>query len=178
MLAEGLLVPIFIALALLLIGIGIGWSLRSSRSAKPNRSDGAVVTVSPAASAEPPASPDGELLFALQSLHAALSHPEDLSALVEGALQGIAHLLPFDIVELNLFDRTTGHFVPHRLCSPRAADFVADLGDDVYRLGEGYTGWLVEHRESLLLPDIGERGDVQPKVRPAAFPFQSYLGAA
>ena len=178
MLAEGLLVPIFIALALLLIGIGIGWSLRSSRSAKPNRSDGAVVTVSPAASAEPPASPDGELLFALQSLHAALSHPEDLSALVEGALQGIAHLLPFDIVELNLFDRTTGHFVPHRLCSPRAADFVADLGDDVYRLGEGYTGWLVEHRESLLLPDVDERGDVQPKVQRAAFPFQSYLGTA
>ncbi len=178
MLAEDLLVPIFIALALLLIGFGIGWSLRSSRNARPNRSDGAVVTASPAMSAEPSTSHDGELPFALLSLHAALSHPEDLSTLVEGALQGISHLLPFDIVELNLFDRTTGHFVPHRLCSPRTADFVTNLGDDVYRLGEGYTGWLVEHRESLLLPDVDERGDVQPKVRRAEFPFKSYLGAA
>lgn len=178
MLAEDLLVLIFIAFALLLIGIGIGWSLRSSRIAGPNSSDGAVVTASPAASTGPPASPDGELLFALQSLHAALSHPKDLSALVEGALQGISHLLPFDIVELNLFDRTTGHFIPHRLCSPRAADFVADMGNEVYRLGEGYTGWLVEHRKSLLLPDVNERGDVQPKVWRGTFPFKSYLGAA
>ncbi len=178
MLAEDLLVPIFIAFTLLLIGISIGWSLRSSRNARSNRSDGAVVTTSPALSAELPDSPDGELPFALLSLHTALSNPEDLSTLVEGALQGVSHLLPFDIVELNLFDRTTGHFVPHRLCSPRTADFVTSLGDDVYRLGEGYTGWLVEHRESLLLPDVDERGDVQPKIRRAAFPFKSYLGTA
>ncbi|HUS85354.1 MAG TPA: GAF domain-containing protein [Anaerolineales bacterium] len=177
MLAEDLFVSIFSAVALLLIGIGIGWSIRSSRKAGANRSDGDVDTASPAMSAEPPASADDELPFALQSLHAALSHPVDLSSLVEGALHGISYLLPFDLIELNLFDRTTGHFIPHRLCSPRASNFVADLGDDVYRLGEGYTGWLVEHRESLLLPDVGERGDVQPKVRRVAFPFKSYLGA-
>ena len=178
MLAEDLLVPIFIAFALLLIGIGIGWSLRSSRNTNPNHSDGAVVIASPAISTETPASPDGELPFALLSLHAALSHPEDLSTIIEGALRGISHLLPFDIIELNLFDRTTGHFVPHRICSPRTVDLVTNLGDDVYRLGEGYTGWLVEHRESLLLPDVDKRGDVQPKMRRSAFPFKSYLGAA
>ncbi len=176
MLPEDLLVLIFIALALLLIGIGIGWSLRSSRIAGPKSPDEEIVPASPAISTEPQVSPDGGLPFALQSLHASLIHPEDLSALVEGALQGISHLLPFDIVELNLFDRTTGHFIPHRLCSPRASDFVADMGDDVYRLGEGYTGWLVEHRESLLLPDVDKRGDVQPKVRRGTFPFKSYLG--
>ena len=178
MLAEDLLVLIFIALALLLVGIAIGWSLRSSRIAGLKPSDGEVVPTSPAISTEPQASPDGEVLSTLQSLHAALSHPEDLSALVEGALKGISHLLPFDIVELNLFDRTTGHFIPHRLCSPRSSDFVAGMGDDVYRLGEGYTGWLVEHRESLLLPDVAERGDVRPKVRRGKFPFKSYLGTA
>lgn len=178
MLAEDLLVLIFIALALLLIGIGIGWSLRSSRIAKPKSSAGEAVPTSPAISTETQASPDGEVLSTLQSLHAALSHPEDLSTLVEGALKGISHLLPFDIIELNLFDRTTGHFIPHRLCSPRSSDFVTGMGDDVYRLGEGYTGWLVEHRESLLLPDVNKRGDVQPKVRRGKFPFKSYLGTA
>ncbi len=178
MLAEDLLVSIFIALTLLLIGIGIDWRLRSSRKTKANGADGAIDATSPAVSVEKPASPDGELPFALQSLHAALSHPENLSALVEDALQGISHLLPFDIIELNLFDRTTGHFIPHRFCSPRTSDFVANMGDEVYRLGEGYTGWLVEHRQSLLLPDVGERGDVQPKVWRGAFPFKSYLGTA
>jgi len=176
MLVENLLVLIFIAFALLLIGIGVGWSLRSSRIAGAKSSDGEIVPTSPAIGTEPQASPDGDVLFMLQSLHAALSHPEDISTLVEGALKGISHLLPFDIVELNLFDRTTGHFIPHRLCSPRASDFVTGMGDDVYRLGEGYTGWLVEHRESLLLPDVAERGDVQPKVRRGKFPFKSYLG--
>ena len=178
MLAEDLLVLILIALALLLLGIGIGWRLRSSRRAGPKSSDGEVVPTSPAIGTEPQASPDGDVLSTLQSLHAALSHPEDISTLVEGALNGISHLLPFDIIELNLFDRTTGHFIPHRLCSPRSSDFVTGLGDDVYRLGEGYTGWLVEHRESLLLPDVTERGDVRPKVQRGKFPFKSYLGTA
>ena len=178
MLAEDLLVLIIIALALLLIGIGIGWRLRSSRRAGPKSSDGEVVPTSPAIGTEPQASPDGDVLSTLQSLHAALSHPEDISTLVEGALKGISHLLPFDIIELNLFDRTTGHFIPHRLCSPRSSDFVTGMGDDVYRLGEGYTGWLVEHRESLLLPDVTKRGDVRPKVRRGKFPFKSYLGTA
>ncbi len=178
MLAEDLLGLILIALALLLIGIGIGWSLRSSRRAGPKSSDGEVVPPSPAIGTEPQDSPGGEVLTTLQSLHAALSHPEDISTLVEGALKGISHLLPFDIIELNLFDQTTGHFIPHRLCSPRSSDFVTGMGDDVYRLGEGYTGWLVEHRESLLLPDVTERGDVRPKVRRGKFPFKSYLGTA
>ncbi|MGB2897609.1 MAG: GAF domain-containing protein, partial [Anaerolineales bacterium] len=178
MLAEDLLGPIFIALALLLIGTGIGWSLRSSRTAKPDRSDGAFIPPTSVSSRKHPAISDAGLPFALQSLHAALSHPDDLSALVKDTLEGISHLLPFDIVELNLFDRTTGHFIPHRLCSPRASDFVAGMGDEVYRLGEGYTGWLVEHRQSLLLPDVAERGDVRPKVWRGTFPFKSYLGAA
>ena len=178
MLAEDLLVLIFSALALLLIGIGAGWRMRSSRIAGLKSSVGDVVPTSPAIGTEPQASPDVDVLFTLQSLHAALSHPEDLSTLVEGALKGISHLLPFDIIELNLFDRTTGHFIPHRLCSPRASDFVSSMGDDVYRLGEGYTGWLVEHRESLLLPDVDERGAVQPKVQRGKFPFRSYLGTA
>ncbi len=178
MLAENFLGLIFVALALLLIGVGIGWSLRSSRLAEPISSDGEVVPTSPAIGTESQASPDGDVLSTLQSLHTALSHPEDLSTLVEGALKGISHLFPFDIVELNLFDRTIGHFIPHRLCSPRSSDFVTGMGDDVYRLGEGYTGWLVEHRESLLLPDVAERGDVQPKALRGKFPFKSYLGTA
>jgi GAF domain-containing protein/HAMP domain-containing protein len=33
----------------------------------------------------------------------------------------------------------------------------------VYRLGEGYTGWIAEHRQSLLVPDV----DVCRKQRPA-----------
>ena len=128
-------------------------------------------------STEPLAPADEGLPFALKSMLGALSHPEDLDSLIDGALQGISHLIPSDIIELNLFDRTTGHFKPHRLCSLRASDFVTTLGDDVYRLGEGYTGWLVEHRQSLLLPDIDKRGDVKPKVLHATFPFKSYLGA-
>ena len=178
MFAEDLLGPIFIAIALLFIGIGIGWSLRSSRTAKPDGSEEAIVTTTPGGTGEHPAISDAGLPFALQSLFAALSRPEDLSAIVEDILQGISHLLPFDIVELNLFDRTTGHFIPHRLCSPRASDFVADMGNEVYRLGEGYTGWLVEHRQSLLLPDLTARGDIRPKVWRGTFPFKSYLGAA
>jgi PAS domain S-box-containing protein len=129
-------------------------------------------------STAPPPPADDSLPFTLKSLLGALSHPEDLNSLIDGALQGISHLLPNDIVELNLFDRTTGHFNPHRLCSLRASEYVTTLGDDVYRLGEGYTGWLIEHRQSLLIPDIDARGDIKPKVLHDTFPFKSYLGAA
>jgi HAMP domain-containing protein len=41
-------------------------------------------------------------------------------------------------------------------------------GGRVYRLGEGYTGWISERRRSLLVPDVDAHRDQQPVVRQIA----------
>ncbi len=46
----------------------------------------------------------------------------------------------------------------------------------IYHLSEGYSGWLVRHRQPLLIPDIAARRDVRPKLDRPDFPFRSYLG--
>ncbi len=46
----------------------------------------------------------------------------------------------------------------------------------IYRLHEGFTGWIARHRQSLLIPDTTARTDVQPKVVAPDTPIRSYVG--
>ena len=44
-----------------------------------------------------------------------------------------------------------------------------------YAWGEGYTGWLAEHQQPLLVPVVDECQEIQPKS-PASFPFKAFIG--
>jgi len=50
------------------------------------------------------------------------------------------------------------------------------LAGGIYRLDEGYTGWIARHRQPLLIPDIQARQDVHPKVERTDSPLLSYVG--
>jgi len=69
----------------------------------------------------------------------------------------------------------SGNLTPHRRHSPSAAHFI-DAAPDVYHLGEGYTGWLLEHGRGLLVPDIRRRAPGDPKPVREELPFRSYVG--
>ncbi len=120
-----------------------------------------------------------ETEFALQAL-AELSHsiaqPLDLEDTVQTILRGTRALVPSDIVEINLWDPKSETLLPIRSGSLRSAEFEIATEGEVYHAGEGYTGWLVQHRRPLLIPDIDQRPDVGPKVGRERFPFNAYLG--
>ncbi len=46
----------------------------------------------------------------------------------------------------------------------------------IYRLNEGFTGWIARHQQSLLIADTTARTDVQPKVVEPDTPVRSYIG--
>ena len=46
----------------------------------------------------------------------------------------------------------------------------------IYRLDEGFTGWIARHQEHLLIPDIAARAEVRPKIEADDTPLRSYVG--
>jgi PAS domain S-box-containing protein len=96
--------------------------------------------------------------------------------LLEEALGLIADHVPCDLVEINLFDENVGHFMPLRWASTKGKSFLRKKAPDRYQLGEGYTGWIAEHRVALMIEDTASRTDLIPKTGLESFPFKSYLG--
>jgi PAS domain S-box-containing protein len=47
---------------------------------------------------------------------------------------------------------------------------------DVYRLDEGFTGWIARHQQELLIPDIAAWQGVQPRILAGDASLRSYLG--
>ncbi|MGD2057931.1 MAG: GAF domain-containing protein [Anaerolineales bacterium] len=84
--------------------------------------------------------------------------------------------LEYDLLELNVLDLSTGIFNPHRIHTSDP-DFVPqNAADDGYRLGEGFTGWLVENREPLIIADIQKESELKPSKVSQSLPMRSFLG--
>ncbi len=104
-----------------------------------------------------------------------LSGVATLKQAIDASLDATYGILGADLCELNLLDPTIGNLTPHRKHSPTAAHFI-DAAPEVYHLGEGYTGWLLEHGRGLLVPDIRRRDPGDPKPVREELPFRSYVG--
>ena len=96
--------------------------------------------------------------------------------LVDRALVIIANQCSCDIVEINLLDESMGYFIPARWASAKGKSFLNNHAADRYQLGDGYTGWIAEHRSPLLITDSHSHPGLTPKGGPDVFPFKSYLG--
>ncbi len=122
------------------------------------------------------ASSVGPALETAATLGAQLASAEGLEEAARAVLETVTRLLPADLVELNLWDEIAGVLRPYRLGTPQSTAFEADTRGEVYHPGEGFTGWLVEHRQPLLLTDVSTFQEVEPKAGRERFPFRAYLG--
>jgi len=94
----------------------------------------------------------------------------DLQATLDAVVAAAAELIPCALAEVSLWNPETEQFAIR--CDP---DRTYPIGKS-YPLGEGYTGWMVRHRQSLLVPDVDARQDIRPDLLPGEKPFGSYLG--
>ncbi|MGD2163565.1 MAG: GAF domain-containing protein, partial [Anaerolineales bacterium] len=105
-----------------------------------------------------------------------LSAVEYIDRALEAAAANLCKELEYDLLEFNLLDISTGIFIPHRFYSS-AREIEADQPPpDGYRLGEGFTGWLVENRKPLILKDLHQEDPLTPKVANPSSDLRSYLG--
>ncbi len=99
-------------------------------------------------------------------------------ALIQVTLTGVFGLLPADIVEANLIDPLDGRIIPHRMTASRIAGSFQHGARSNYAVGEGFTGWLVEHGGILHIADCREVDDPRPASAADEFPFRSFLGSS
>ncbi|MGQ9466805.1 MAG: GAF domain-containing protein [Anaerolineae bacterium] len=129
----------------------------------------------PALRASPGSSfaPTSEELAILEEIARTVGASLELGVILRSILTSTRRLIDFDIAEVTLWD-------PARRClvsrgSLDAEAYHAEVGT-VYRLNEGYSGWLARHRQPLLIPEISARQDVRPKLDRPDLPYHSFLG--
>jgi PAS domain S-box-containing protein len=105
-----------------------------------------------------------------------LNAASDLDHAAQIAADIVGQLIDFDLFELNYLDISTGLFTPHRTYSTRLQGTLDDRFHDGYRLGEGFTGWLVEHRKPLLIKDVLKEPDLSPATEIETLKIRSFLG--
>jgi signal transduction histidine kinase len=97
----------------------------------------------------------------------------DLQPTLDAVVAAAAELIPCVLAEVSLWDSEAERLTLLAIhCDP---DRTYPVGKS-FPLGEGYTGWMVRHRQSLLVPDVDARKDIHPHLLPGEKPFRAYLG--
>lgn len=101
----------------------------------------------------------------------------DLKASLKTTLDTILtttrQLVYYDVAEITLWDEERQCCITQGWGGDRA--YATEAGG-VYRIDEGYTGWIIRHQRFLLVRDVEARRDVRPKLDLPTYPFQSYVG--
>jgi PAS domain S-box-containing protein len=97
----------------------------------------------------------------------------DLEMALDSLLSGAHQVMGYDVAEVTLWDEDRQCCVTQDWRGSRAYAWEAG---GVYKLGEGYAGWIALHKESLFIPDAKARRDVRPKLDKRGYPFRAYIG--
>jgi PAS domain S-box-containing protein len=112
----------------------------------------------------------------LTELSQKISASLDLERSLEAILEGVEHLVPFDIAEINIWEAGKGHLVPYRYVSAPGSEHRLNQANERYKPGEGYSGYLFRHRTPLLINDVDAYQEVRPTIDLKRYPFNSFIG--
>jgi PAS domain S-box-containing protein len=112
----------------------------------------------------------------LTELSQKISASLDLERTLEAILEGVEHLIPFDIAEINIWNPSKGHLIPYRYTSEPGSEHRISQAAEHYKPGEGYTGYLFRQRTPLLINEVESFHQVRPSVDLKRYPFNSFLG--
>ena len=113
-------------------------------------------------------------MMAIAEIIRTLTSSLDLETTLDSILQTVRGLIAYDIAEITLWDaerqvlRTRG-----RGADLRYADYSRIAG--IYRLDQGFTGWIATHRSPLLVADVAT-SEIRPQIDLQEFPIRSYAG--
>ncbi len=97
----------------------------------------------------------------------------DLKATLDAILSSTRQFIPYDVAEITLWDEERECCVTQGWGGDEA--YAQEVGG-IYRLDEGYTGWIIRHRRSLFIPRVQARHDLRPRLDTPVYPFRSYIG--
>jgi GAF domain-containing protein len=97
----------------------------------------------------------------------------DLKETLDAIVDAVADLVPCSLVEISLWNQRQQKLTLHAIRSTPERAF--PVGES-YPLGEGFTGWVVQRRKPLFVPDVNTHHDIQPDILPGELPFKAYIG--
>ncbi len=100
----------------------------------------------------------------------------DLEDTISAILESCERLLPSDYLEITLWTEDRQYLAPYRLVGLSGVDRKLEKAAERYQPNEGYTGYLVNQRKPLLVPDVNTFRQVRPSLDRQHYPFRSYLG--
>jgi PAS domain S-box-containing protein len=89
----------------------------------------------------------------LSEITQAMSSSLDLAETMQATLDGTQRLINFDSAQICLWDQSSEILRPMRRVGPKAFVDATRKETEVYHRGEGYGGWIVSKRQSLIIPD-------------------------
>ncbi|MBN1452889.1 MAG: GAF domain-containing sensor histidine kinase [Anaerolineales bacterium] len=97
----------------------------------------------------------------------------DLQETLDTIVSVVAELIPCALAEIDLWDNVQQVLVLQAIRStPERAYPVGQS----FPPGRGYTGWVINNRRPLLVPNVDSYQDVRPDILPGELPFKAYLG--
>ena len=112
-------------------------------------------------------------MILLSEIARRISADLDLQVTLDAVVAAAAELILCALAEVSLWDPEAETLTLLAIrCDP---DRTYPVGRS-FPLGDGYTGWMVRHRQPLLVPDADARQDIHPDLLPDEKPFNAYLG--
>ncbi len=114
-----------------------------------------------------------QILSAIGEISHEIGVSLDLQRTLDLILNRVKDLVDYDMAEICLWDESRQ--ILTTWASAGNSDYTTRAGG-LYRLDEGYTGWIARNQQELLIPDTATRQDVQPKVIAEDVAIRSYVG--
>jgi signal transduction histidine kinase len=97
----------------------------------------------------------------------------DLQETLDAVVSEVVKLVPCSLAEIDLWDEQHQMLILQSIQSTSERSFPVG---EVFPPGKGYTGWVVNNRQSLLVSDVDAYTGIQPDILPGELPFKSYVG--
>jgi GAF domain-containing protein len=120
--------------------------------------------------------PPHQAVDILADLSQSIATDLDLETTLQATLSSVEQLIPTDFAEVTIWEPANQWLVPYRFVGLQGLDLHLEKTKDRYPLGEGYSGYVAEKREPLLVADVDENQEFWPIIDRKKYPFRSYLG--
>jgi signal transduction histidine kinase len=114
-----------------------------------------------------------EAIMAVSRLARQINSSLNLQETLDTIVNICTELINCSMVEIDLWDEEHQMLILQALrSSPERA---YPIGQS-FPPGKGYTGWVVQHKKSILVPDVDKYNDLRPDILPGELPFKGYIG--
>ncbi|MBP7687791.1 MAG: GAF domain-containing protein, partial [Thermoflexales bacterium] len=108
-------------------------------------------------------------------INRAISASLDLDNTLNSILKSIQSVIPYDRAEINLWYQADGRLHTRGFGGEALQEQSPDRTSGVYQLGEGYTGWIAQQRQPLLVADVAN-SPIKPVLSIDHSPIKSVCG--